>query len=67
MDVIMEYEDGKAIVDVWGWEGFVNYFEDQFNYRFFTCSQYWYDDSQYICKMKGANGDIIIGWQGIHD
>lgn len=63
----MNYKDAKTIVKEFGFEGFVEKLEREFGYDFFGCSTYWYDDSKFICKMKGSRGDIIIGWLGIHD
>jgi hypothetical protein len=68
MDFIMEYEKAKQMVKDSGWDGFMNHFEEEYPERdFYSCSQWWYEDSKYICKFKGGGGDLIVGWEGIHD
>ena len=64
-DFIMDYEKAKRQVDKKGWEGFMESFDD--GEKFYSVSQYWYDDPTYICKMKGRYGDKIIGWKGVHE
>lgn len=66
-DEIMEFDEAKRLVDKYGWNGFLSYFKDKFPDRsLYACSQYWYEDRKYICKMRGTRGDIIIGWNGVH-
>lgn len=65
MDFIMDWEKAKEVVDQTGWDGFMDHFNDEKEY--YSVSQYWYDDKQYICKFKGECGDKIIGWKGVHD
>lgn len=68
MDVRMDHEKTKLIVDEKGWSGFIEHVNGYFvNYELYSCSQDWYDNSEYICKLRGTNGDVIIGWHGVHD
>ena len=66
-DFIMNHKKAKEIVKEKGFDGFMGYFEEEYNYNFYSCSTYWEDDSKYICKLKGSKGDLIVGWEGIHD
>lgn len=66
-DKMMYHDEAKAIVKESGFEGFVEKLDHEFGYNFFSCGIHWYDDSKFICKLKGAKGDIIIGWYGVHD
>lgn len=61
------YIVGKASYD---WNGFFEQISSEYeDYNFFSCSEAWYEyeNEPYICKFKGENGDIIIGWKGVHD
>lgn len=69
-DLIMDRNKAKDIVNTQGWEGFFNYMNQQYEqYNFYSCSQEWYeeDEDPFICKFRGGNGDVIIGWKGVHD
>lgn len=66
-DEVMNFGEAKSIVDKEGWEGFLSYFQNKFpERRLYACSQSWYDDKKYICKIRGTRGDIIIGWYDVH-
>lgn len=67
MDLFMDYTSAKTLVKVLGVEGFVKHLEKEYGYHFFSCSTAWLDDSKYICKLKGSHGDLVIGWEGIHN
>ncbi|MNV63243.1 hypothetical protein D3C71_1558260 [compost metagenome] len=66
VDICMEYDEAKRMVDKKGWEYFVSYFNSRKKLDLYSCSKDWYEDSKYICKLKGAKGDLIIGWCRIH-
>lgn len=65
-DLVIDHNMAKTIVNERGWDGFVLFIEQQFHFNFFSCSQDWYHASKYICKLKGRDGDVIIGWIGVH-
>lgn len=67
MDLLMKHDSAKEYVRVFGIEKFVDMLEDSYKGRFYSCSDYWISDPKYVCKLKGANRDLIIGWYGVHD
>lgn len=68
IDLVMNHDEAIMLVEEYGWDGFLNYFNDKYvNHNFYSCSTAWYDNSKYICKFKGSRGDLIIGWSGVHD
>jgi hypothetical protein len=68
LDFIMEYEQAKKRVKEEGFDGLLNDFREKYpSYDLGSVSTYWYDDPHYICKMRGGYGDVVIGWEGIHD
>ena len=63
MDEIMNIHEARNIVETEGWDGFLNYFSERYpDHEFYSASQSWYDDGKYICKLRGAYGDLIVGW-----
>lgn len=62
-DMVLDRDICKAIVNERGWDGFVLFIEQQRPYKFFSCSQDWYANGKYICKLKGRDGDVVIGWK----
>lgn len=67
MDLIINYNEAKKIVDDLGWNGFLNHFKELYpQMALYSCSQYWYEDDKYICKFRGLKGDLIIGWERVH-
>ncbi|GEL76577.1 hypothetical protein TMU01_08120 [Tenuibacillus multivorans] len=64
MDLKMEYKHAKNIVNNHGWGYFLNCFQQIYPDRhFYGCSQSrYFVGSEYICKLKGKNGDLIVGW-----
>ena len=67
MDLLLKHDSTKEYVRMFGIEKFVAMLEESYNGRFYSCSDYWVSDSKYVCKLKGVNRDLIIGWYGIHD
>lgn len=69
-ELLMMHQEAKTLVDQLGWEGFVQRFNKEYekqDYRFYACGKSWYDDPEYICKLRGQYGDLLIGWFGVHD
>jgi signal peptidase I len=69
-DKIMSHEDAKKVVKEEGWDSYLNLFQQEYeSYNLYSCSTYWFnaDDPNYICKFRGTCGDIVIGWEGVHD
>ncbi|MBT2696327.1 hypothetical protein J7E79_02610 [Bacillus sp. ISL-40] len=68
LDLIMSHDNAKQKVKEDGWDSFLETFQKDYEpYKLYSCSTYWYDDSQYICKFRGVYGDVVIGWDGIHN
>lgn len=59
----MNHEATKNIVNDIGWDGFLQLMNDKYSRNFYSVSNAWYDDRKYICKLKGARGDLIISWE----
>jgi hypothetical protein len=69
-DAIMSHESARQKVKEEGWDSFLNMFQQDYeSHNLYSCSTYWFnaDDPHYICKFRGTRGDIIIGWEGVHD
>lgn len=67
-DLFMNHKKAKKMVNKKGWDEFFNHISDQYDdYNLYSCSQDWLDDKSYTCKFKGADGDVLIGWEGVHD
>ena len=61
-------EEMKQAVRERGWDH--QFFDDlraEEGNEYFSGSTAWYDDEKYILKCKGKYGNIIIGWEGVHD
>lgn len=68
MYYMMNWESAKNIVREKGWDGFLETFQTEHKeLALYSCSTFWEDDKKYICKFKGAKGDLIVGWNGVHD
>jgi hypothetical protein len=69
-DQIISHDVAKQKVREEGWDSFLNDFQQQYDsYNLYSCSTYWFNanDPSYICKFRGTRGDVIIGWEGVHD
>jgi hypothetical protein len=66
LDKYMDWKEATKKVDEVGIEGFMNDLEEEYEYNFFSISTHWVDNPRYICKAKGSDGDVVIGWKGIH-
>lgn len=62
MNLKLNHVQAMRIVQESGWDGFVKWIEEQTQLKYFSCSQSWYRDPKYVCKLKGANGDTVIDW-----
>ena len=62
MDITMNHESAKETVNKIGWDGFLQEMNDKYSFNFYSVSNSWYDDKKFICKLKGAYGDLIINW-----
>lgn len=64
MDILMNYDYAASIVDSQGWDAFMELLQKMFKeFNLYTVSISWYEDDQYICKAKGAYGDVVIYWE----
>lgn len=68
LDFIMEHEKAKKMVDEKGWDNFLEVFQEQYSgHNLYCVSTHWHEDSKYICKFRGTGGDIVMGWDGVHN
>lgn len=65
LDLIMDWEQAAQIVKDFGWNGWMGYMTAKFpSHDFFQASQDWFRlGPEYIAKLKGASGDVLIGWR----
>ena len=64
-DKEIEREQAKEVVREKGWDAFLSRLQTEFPDRdLYSVSTSWYDNPKYICKAKGARGDVVIGWRG---
>lgn len=65
-DAILNLQQSKSYVESEGYAGFLNSLNAQYpNHNLYQVSTAWYENPEYICKAKGRNGDVVIGWD--HD
>lgn len=63
MEIIMDYNTAKRMVEVFGWSYFLKLLNKKYpGYRLYSVSKPWLDDRKFICKLKGEGGDLIIRW-----
>lgn len=63
-DGIHNYESAKEFVKEFGWDDFLEALNENYPGRkLFSVSTAWYNNMDYLCKAKGANGDVLIGWE----
>lgn len=62
-DVYMSHADAVRFVQTNGMAKFVALMQAEYpHYKLYSCSLDWRNTDQYICKLRGTSGDIIIGW-----
>lgn len=63
-DAVLSYSKSKEMVNNVGFKGWLDYLRKMFPaHRLYAVSQDWYSNKKYVCKARGENGDIIIGWK----
>lgn len=63
VDKIMNYDEMVDYVSDNGFGDFLEILQEEYpEYKLYSISTSWYYNSQYICKVKGVYGDLIIGW-----
>lgn len=63
-DGLMDHAAAKSYVEENGRDAFLGYLQNEYpDYGLSGYSTSWEDDQQYICKARGAYGDVIIGWE----
>lgn len=67
LDEYWDYEETKQLWREVGFDGLVALLDEQYKRSFYSCSIHWIDNPQYILKLKGGKGDLVVGWKGIHD
>jgi hypothetical protein len=56
-DQIISHDIAKQKVREEGWDSFLNHFQQDYeSYNLYSCS-----------KFRGTRGDVIVGWEGVHD
>lgn len=64
MNILMNYDYAQSIVISKGWDAFLELLQNMYKeFNLYTCSKYWFEDDEYICKAKGTYGDLIINWE----
>lgn len=63
IDRLMSNKETSKWVKEHGYDKFLDRMNEEYpDYNLSSVSVYWEDDPNYICKLKGENGDIVIGW-----
>ena len=61
-DMIMKHEDAKRL-DNEAMFGVINsIYPDR---ELYSMSLDWRDNKQYVLKVKGVKGDVLVGWQEV--
>lgn len=61
-DMIMKHEDAKRL-DNEAMFGVINsIYPDR---ELYSMSLDWCDNKQYVLKVKGVKGDVLVGWQEV--
>lgn len=65
LDLLMDWEDAANIVKATGFDGWIAHVADKFPRYGLSCtSTDWFDiGSEYIAKLRGTFGDVIVGWK----
>lgn len=64
MEIKLNYEDAKKIVETIGKDAFLKLFQAIYkHFDLYTMSLDWINSSKYILKFKGMNGDLVVDWK----
>lgn len=63
MNLTFNYNLLLTIYNAIGAEGLLQLFNSIYGNNFYSISEDWIYNSEYICKLKGENGDLIISWE----
>ena len=63
MKIKIKYSTALKLHNALGSDGFIKHFNDLFNLDLYSMSNAWIESNEYICKMRGVKGDIILVWQ----
>lgn len=66
MDYSMNYEEAIKLVREQGFQGVIDKFNEEFpGYDLYSCSTSWEDSDEYILKLRGTTGDVVVGWDHV--
>ena len=64
MSIKLDYLNAVQFVNINGWDKFLEMFKEKYpQFELYSCSISWLYDEDYICKIKGIYGDLIINWE----
>ena len=64
MDLVFDYQFLKNLHEMLGEKKFFELFEKTYpDFELYYCSKDWICSDEYILKLKGENGDIVISWE----
>lgn len=66
LDVYLSHKEAKKFVRERGYGEFIEEIDKDFKRGLASASVHWEDDKSYICKMRGSDGDVVIGWEETH-
>ena len=68
IDFLMDWEDAAYIVKTLGWDAWVEHVGKAFPRReLFNSTMDWFRHGpEYVAKLKGVRGDVIVGWKHDH-
>jgi hypothetical protein len=61
MEIELDHELMKGVVNVLGWDGLLNYLATSYHHlELYSVSRSWFDDPKFILKARGSYGDLIV-------
>ena len=62
MNIKIKYSIALKLYSSLGADGFIKHFDTLYNFDLYSLSNAWLNSNDYICKLKGTKGDIILVW-----
>lgn len=63
-EIILNYDKLKNILNEKGNDYFLKMFNRFSKKEFYNFTESWIENKNYILKLKGSNGDLIVCWGG---
>lgn len=61
MEIRANYDHFSVLVKNFGWNGLLEHLNNVIpSFNLYSVSQDWLENRKYICKARGARGDLII-------